>query len=105
MFISVDRTLTVKTLDLEDYFSRFEEMVAVKFPGLISEGSSEFHAGVNEKPNKFKAVWDGFWGIVKLCGRVNQASLKLSAGFPNTVTPLSVCQMRKSLKLSVRGEF
>ena len=85
MLILVDRTLTVKTLDLEDYFSRFEETVVVKFPGPISEGKSEFHAGVNKKANKFKAVWDGFWGIVKLCGRVNQRSLKLSPGFLNTV--------------------
>ena len=52
MFILVDRTLTVKTLDLEDYFSRFEEVVAVQLTGLISEGSSEFHAGVNKKLNK-----------------------------------------------------
>ena len=42
-------------------------------------------SGVNKKPKKFKAVWHGFWGILKLSGRVNQASLKLSAGFSNTV--------------------
>ena len=41
--------------------------------------------GVNKKPKKFKIVWHGFWGILKLSGRVNQASLKLSAGFSNTV--------------------
>ena len=38
-------------------------------------------AGVNKKPKKFKTVWHGFRGILKLSGRVNQASLKLSAGF------------------------
>ena len=42
-------------------------------------------AGVNKKPKKFKAVWHGFRVILKLSGRVNQASLKLSAGFSNTV--------------------
>ena len=42
-------------------------------------------AGVNKKPKKFKTVWHGFQGILKLSGRVNQASLKLSAGFSNTV--------------------
>jgi len=42
-------------------------------------------AGVNKKPKKFKTVWHGFGGILKLSGRVNQASLKLSAGFSNTV--------------------
>ena len=41
--------------------------------------------GVNKKPKKFKTVWHGFRGILKLSGRVNQASLKLSAGFSNTV--------------------
>ena len=44
-----------------------------------------FATGVNKKPKKFKAVWYGFQGILKLSGRVNQASLKLSAGFSNTV--------------------
>ena len=43
------------------------------------------HTGVNKKPKKFKTVWHGFRGILKLSGRVNQASLKLSAGFSNTV--------------------
>ena len=105
-------------------------------------------SGVNKKPKKFKTVWHGFRGILKLSGRVNQASLKLSAGFSNTVcfcvancliwlkvkkieaylsafcsinalsinkdnlllplrstTPVFVCQMRKSLKLSARGDF
>ena len=41
--------------------------------------------GVNKKSKKFKTVWHGFQGILKLSGRVNQASLKLSAGFSNTV--------------------
>ena len=41
--------------------------------------------GVNKKPKKFKAVWHGFWRILKLSGRVNQESLKLSAAFSNTV--------------------
>ena len=41
--------------------------------------------GVNKKPKKFKTVWHGFRGILKLSGRVNQASSKLSAGFSNTV--------------------
>ena len=43
------------------------------------------NTGVNKKPKKFKTVWHGFRGILKLSGRVNQANLKLSAGFPNTV--------------------
>ena len=42
-------------------------------------------SGVNKKPKKFKTVWHGVRGILKLSGRVNQASLKLSAGFSNTV--------------------
>ena len=42
-------------------------------------------ARVNEKPKKFKTVWHGVRGILKMSGRVNQASLKLSAGFSNTV--------------------
>ena len=42
-------------------------------------------SGVNKKPKKIKTVWHGFRGILKLSGRVNQASLKLSAGFSNTV--------------------
>ena len=41
--------------------------------------------GVKKKPKKFKTVWRGFQEILKLSGRVNQASLKLSAGFSNTV--------------------
>ena len=41
--------------------------------------------GVNKKPKKIKTVWHGFRGILKLSGRANQASLKLSAGFSNTV--------------------
>ena len=45
----------------------------------------EKSTGVNKKPKKFKTVWHGFRGILKLSGRVNQASLKLSAGFSNTV--------------------
>ena len=32
-------------------------------------------AGVNKKPKKFKTVWHRFRGILKLSGRVNQASL------------------------------
>jgi len=41
---------------------------------------------MNKKPKKFKTVWHGFWGILKLSGRVNLAGLKLSAGFSNTVS-------------------
>ena len=41
--------------------------------------------GVNKKPKKIKTVWHGFRIILKLSGRVNQARLKLSAGFSNTV--------------------
>ena len=41
--------------------------------------------GVNKKPKKIKSVWHGIRGISKLSGRVNQAGLKLSAGFSNTV--------------------
>ena len=37
--------------------------------------------GVNKKPKKFKTVWHGYQGILKPSGRVNQASLKMSAGF------------------------
>ena len=50
-----------------------------------SSGRLPQTAGVNKKPKKFKTVWHGFRGILKLSGRVNQASLKLSAGFSNTV--------------------
>ena len=42
-------------------------------------------SGVNKNPKQFKTVWHGFQGILKLSGRVNQAGLKLSAGFSNTV--------------------
>ena len=52
----------------------------------IDEADEEVRvSGVNKKPKKFKTVWHGFRGILKLSGRVNQASLKLSAGFSNTV--------------------
>ena len=37
-----------------------------------------FKAGVNKRPKKIKTVWHGVRGILKLSGRVNQASLKLS---------------------------
>ena len=52
---------------------------------LVRHVSGGQRAGVNKKPKKFKTVWHGFRGILKLSGRVNQASLKLSAGFSNTV--------------------
>ena len=42
-------------------------------------------AGVNKKPKKFKIVWHGFQGILKLSGRVSQASLNLFADFSNSV--------------------
>ena len=48
---------------------------------LVTHEQLEKNTGVNKKPKKFKTVWHGFWGILKLSGRVNQASLKLSAGF------------------------
>ena len=48
-------------------------------------GSTDSMAGVNKKPKTFKTVWHGFRGILKLSGRVYQASLKLSAGFLNAV--------------------
>ena len=41
-------------------------------------------SGVNKKPKKIKTVWHGFQKIVKVSGRVNQARLKLSAGFSST---------------------
>ena len=41
--------------------------------------------GVNKKLKKFKTLWHGVRGILKLSGRVHQASLKLSVGFSNTV--------------------
>ena len=44
-----------------------------------------FLAGVNRKPKKIKTVWHGVQGLLELSGRVNQASLKLSASFSNTV--------------------
>ena len=44
-----------------------------------------YWAGVNKKPKQIKTAWHGFRGILKLSGRVNQASLKLSAGFLNNV--------------------
>ena len=50
-----------------------------------------YYAGVNKKPKNFKTVWHGFRGILKLSGRVNQASLKLSASFS-----ISVCWTYKS---------
>ena len=42
MFVVVDRTVTVKTLDLEGHFSKFGDVLAVKYLGLISEGWSQF---------------------------------------------------------------
>ena len=44
-----------------------------------------FNSGVNKKPKKIITMWHGFGKLWKLSGRVNQASLKLSAGFSNTV--------------------
>ena len=52
---------------------------------LISCTKPNIYPGVNKKPKKFKTVWHGFRIILKLSGRVNQARLKLSAGFSNTV--------------------
>ena len=46
---------------------------------------------VNKKPKIFKTIWHGYRGILKLFGRVNQASLKLSASFS-----ISVCWTYKS---------
>ena len=45
----VDRTVTVKTLDLEEYFSNFGEVVEVKFTGLCQEGWSNFNVEVRWK--------------------------------------------------------
>ena len=42
----VDRTVTVKTLDLEEYFSKFGEVVEVKLTGLSQEGWSNFNVEV-----------------------------------------------------------
>ena len=42
VFVVVDSTVMVKTLDLEGYFSKFGDVLAVKYLGLISEGWSEF---------------------------------------------------------------
>ena len=53
--------------------------------GRGQQARTHLGAGVNKKPKKIKTVWHGFGGILKLSGRVNQASLKLSAGFSNTV--------------------
>ena len=58
--------------NISSYLSTFPRSVNI-FPG------------VNKKLKKFKTVWHGFRGILKLSGRVNQANLKLSAGFSNTV--------------------
>ena len=52
---------------------------------LSSSASARKEQGLNKKPKKFKTVWHGFRGILKLSGRVNQASLKLSSAFSNTV--------------------
>ena len=56
---------------------------------VLSSLTTMFKAGVNKKPKKFKTVWHGFWGILKLSGRVNQAGLNclpvsqiLSVGLP-----------------------
>ena len=56
------------------------------FGGLCRQDGDEVHGvafkmdlesmakpGVNKKPKKFKTVWHGFRGILKLSGRVNQA--------------------------------
>ena len=60
---------------------------------VVTNSKNLFHLlivpGVNKKPKKIKTVWHGFRGILKLSGRVNQASLKLSAGFSNTVCWIS----------------
>ena len=60
-------------------------------PSHPSAQSTWATTGVNKKPKNFKTVWHGFWGILKLSGRVNQASLKLSASFS-----ISVCWTYKS---------
>ena len=57
---------------------------------------SRRRAGVKKKPKKIETVWHGFRGILKLSGRVNQASLKLCAGFSNTV-----CWTQGSLKVVI----
>ena len=56
-------------------------------------------AGVNKKPEKINTFWHGFRGIFKLFGRVNQASLILFAGFPNTVCWTSSTFFRVATRL------
>ena len=47
----VDYTVTVKTLDLEEYFSQFGEVLEVKFTGLSQEGWSNFNLEVRWADN------------------------------------------------------
>ena len=61
----------------------FQELLSSKEND--DRGNMDVATGVNKKPKKFKTVWHGVRGILKLSGRVNQARLKLSAGFSNTV--------------------
>ena len=52
------------------------------------------------KVEKIKAFLSTFYSIIKL--GINKDNLLVPLQF---ATPISVCQMRKSLKLSARGDF
>ena len=77
--IQCTRHANAEEAEKEEFSAKFKQAK------VIIRTSHWILAGVNKKPKKFKTVWHGFRGILKLSGRVNQASLKLSAGFSNTV--------------------
>ena len=95
---STSRTVDISTAELKMEDLTVLDIIqlqdfCVKW-SLVSSGNRatliDRSSGVNKKPKKFKTVWHGFQGILKLSGRVNQASLKLSAGFSNKLCLISL---------------
>ena len=80
----VEKEEPVDEMEKEEQRYQTEDQVQ-KFKIDFNRHTALLDPGVNKKPKKFKTVWYGLRGFLKLSGRVNQASLKLSAGFSITV--------------------
>ena len=84
----VDYTVTVKTLDLEEYFSQFGEVLEVKFTGLSQEGWSNFNLEVR---------WADTLGL--------QALQKQSHFIKGTDVMVEQCRLRDSRSCSRGGNM
>ena len=92
LLLSISLNIQKKSYTALGPFSNFHisHVVPNRVPDSISnpiqtKSYGGLRPGVNKKPRKFKIVWHGFWVILKLSGRANQPTLKLSAGFSNMV--------------------